>query len=81
MSIAKFPTLGQTVPIYNYLIDIIEEFVEKKDGDESQNYEDIINASNQAKEKLQQYYPTSDGLVYVIAISMYYIKLYLFAYK
>ena len=66
MSGENYPTLGQTVPVYNYLIDIIEEFIEKK------AYSiDIINAANKAKDKLQKYYPTSDGLVYVITTSMY----------
>lgn len=67
MSIAQYPTLGQSVPVYNYLIDIIEDFLDKRVDSESQN---IINAANNAKKKLQQYYPTSDGLVYVIATSM-----------
>lgn len=67
MSNAQFPTLGQSVPIYNYLIDMIEDFLEKEANSTSQ---DIINAVNNAKDKLQKYYPSSDGLVYVIATSM-----------
>lgn len=66
MSNAQFPTLGQSVPVYNYLIDMIEDFEEKVDS----TSEDIINAINNAKNKLQKYYPSSDGLVYVIATSM-----------
>ncbi|EXX70016.1 hypothetical protein RirG_091230 [Rhizophagus irregularis DAOM 197198w] len=62
ISSEKSPTLGQTVPIYNYLIDNIEDFLE-----EATRSDDIINAANNAKNKLQQYYPSSDGLVYVIA--------------
>nr|CAG8651165.1 13850_t:CDS:2 [Entrophospora candida] len=49
ISNAHYPTLGQSVPIYNYLIDLIEDFLEK------------------AKDKLQKFYPTSDGLVYIVA--------------
>jgi len=67
MSNAQFPTLGQSVPVYNYLIDMIEDFLEEKVNSTS---EDIINAVNNAKNKLQKYYPSSDGLVYVIATSM-----------
>ena len=67
MSTSQYPTLGQSVPIYNYLIDIIDDFLEKPWSN------DIIQAANKAKEKLQQYYPTSDGLVYVIETSMYYL--------
>ena len=66
MSNAQFPTLGQSVPVYNYLIDMIEDFEEKVNS----TSEDIINAVNNAKNKLQKYYPSSDGLVYVIATSM-----------
>jgi hypothetical protein len=63
MSYEQFPTLGQTVPIYNYLIDKIEDFLNECNT----NSNDVINAANSAKEKLQEYYPSSDGLVYVIA--------------
>ena len=58
-------TLNQTILIYNYLIDIIEDFI---DTAQSNN---IIKAANNAKTKLKQYYPSSDRLVYVISISMY----------
>jgi hypothetical protein len=66
MSFAQFPTLGQSVPIYNYLIDKIEDFVD----DKNTKSHDVIYAANKAKDKLQQYYPSSDGLVYIIATSM-----------
>ena len=65
MSNSNYPTLSQTIPIYNYLIDIIEEFLE------SEHLINIIEAANFAKNKLQEYYPSSDGLVYVISTSMY----------
>ena len=65
MSTTSKPTLNQTVPIYNYLIDIIEDFI---DAAQSNN---IIEAANNAKTKLKQYYPSSDRLVYVISTSMY----------
>ena len=67
MSFAQFPTLGQTVPVYNYLIDTIEDFLDEKTNTK---LDDIINAANNAKNKLQQYYPSSDGLVYIIATGM-----------
>jgi len=66
MSEGHHPTLNYTVPIYNYLIDIIEDFIEER----IPSY-NIITAANNAKSKLLQYYPTSDGLVYIISISMY----------
>jgi len=66
MSSEKLLTLGQTVPVYNYLIDNIEDFLDEIHT----KSEDVINAANSAKNKLQQYYPSSDGLVYVISTSM-----------
>jgi hypothetical protein len=65
MSKTAYPTLGSSVPVYNYLIDNIEDFL-----DEEQRLNDIVIAANRAKDKIQKYYPTSDGLVYVIATSM-----------
>ncbi|GES85086.1 zinc finger BED domain-containing protein DAYSLEEPER-like [Rhizophagus clarus] len=65
MSSENSPTLGQTVPIYNYLIDNIEDFLEETNTKSN----DVINAANDAKSKLQQYYLSSDRLVYVIATS------------
>ncbi|CAB4416041.1 unnamed protein product [Rhizophagus irregularis] len=62
MSEANHPTLCQTIPIYNYLLDIIEDFIDKKKPSE-----DVVIAANNAKEKLLRYYPTSDGLVYIIS--------------
>jgi hypothetical protein len=67
MSFAQFPTLGQTVPVYNYLIDTIEDFLDEKTNTKS---DDVINAANNSKNKLQQYYPSSDRLVYIIATNM-----------
>jgi hypothetical protein len=66
MSISKFPTLGQTVPIYNFLFDNIEEYQKNKNLPV-----DINDAISNALQKLDDYYPTSDGLVYIIATSMF----------
>jgi hypothetical protein len=77
MSEANHPTLCQTIPIYNYLIDIIEDFIDQKNPSE-----DVVVAANSAKDKLLQYYPTSDGLVYIISTSMYIyeFKFFFFTY-
>lgn len=66
ISKSSYPLLGETVPIYNYLIDMLEDFID----DENYN-KDVIDAALKAKDKLQQYYPSSDGLAYVISTSMY----------
>ena len=88
MSGSYHPTLSMTIPVYNYLIDVIEKFINGEDeSDEeesssntinnrkenSQNTlnEDVISAANNAKAKLLKYYPSSDGCVYIISISMY----------
>lgn len=73
MSTSKFPTLGQTVPVYNYLFDNIEEF--QQNNELSTDINDAINLSIQ---KLDDYYPTSDGLVYIVATSMISIYIFLF---
>jgi len=48
-------------------MDKIEDFI---DEEADTKPEDVINAANNAKDKLQKYYATSDGLVYVISTSM-----------
>ncbi|CAG8814679.1 14228_t:CDS:2, partial [Dentiscutata erythropus] len=59
MSIAKLPTLSQTVPAYDYLFETIKEFQIKN------NLSSGINeATNFALQKLEDYYSTSDGLKY-----------------
>jgi hypothetical protein len=65
MSSAKFPTLNQTIPVYNYLFENITEF------QKSNNLSPIVNeATNCALQKLEEYYLTADGLVYIIATSI-----------
>jgi len=66
MSEGHHPTLNYIIPVYNYLIDVIEDFIDNKNPSEN-----VVLAANNAKNKLLQYYPTSDGLVYIISISMY----------
>ncbi|CAG8852402.1 43355_t:CDS:2, partial [Gigaspora margarita] len=59
---SSYPTLSYTIPIYNYLIDLIEKFLK-----EESYSSDIINAIDKAKLKLQKYYPTTNGLAYITA--------------
>ncbi|CAG8714920.1 27397_t:CDS:2, partial [Dentiscutata erythropus] len=56
ISASTYPTLSYTIPIYNYLLDLIEKFLK-----EDSYSNDIINAINKAKLKLQKYYPTTNG--------------------
>jgi hypothetical protein len=53
------------------LIDLIEDFLELE------HPEDISSAAEKAKDKLQKFYPTSDGLVYIVATSMH-INIYIY---
>jgi hypothetical protein len=71
MSIAKYPTIGMAVPTYSYLLDIIDEFLE--DNNKSDK---IKHATKRAKDKLQVYYPTADGLVYVIGTSIVLLSIF-----
>ena len=65
MSTAKLPTLGQTIPVYDYLFETITEFQKKNNLSSG-----IDKATNFALRKLEDYYSTSDGLVYIIATSI-----------
>lgn len=56
------------IPTYSYLLDIIEDFI----NDFSKSF-NIKNAAIKAKRKLEEYYPTTDGLVYIIGTSIIYI--------
>ena len=49
------------VPTYSYLLDILEDF-----NDNPSKSSILKEAANKAKTKLQEYYPTADGLVYII---------------
>ena len=71
MSIAKYPTIGMAVPTYSYLLDIIDEFL--KDNNKSDK---IKHVTKWAKDKLQVYYPTADGLVYVIGTSIVLLSIF-----
>jgi len=61
MSAEKHPTISMAVPTYSYLIDIIEDFL-----DDSSKSANLKNAARIAKRKLEEYYPTTGGLVYTI---------------
>ena len=86
MSESHHPTLSMIIPVYNYLIDVIEKFINGDKSDEEsstltinnrkENHQttlnkDIVLAAENAKAKLLKYYPTSDGRVFIISMSMY----------
>lgn len=64
MSTAKYPSLGTAVPLYDWLMDKIEDFQSKTRGKE------MKSALGAAMEKLKSYYARSDdSWMYPIATS------------
>ena len=86
MSESHHPTLSMTIPVYNYLIDVIEKFIDGDKSDEESSTstinnrkkscqitlnKDIVLAADNARAKLLKYYLTSDRRVFIISLSMY----------
>jgi hypothetical protein len=59
---SKHPTLTGTIPVYNALIDVCEDFVDERTGIEM-----LRKAVDAAREKLRSYYAKADAAVYPIA--------------
>jgi hypothetical protein len=57
-----YPTLAFTIPAYNYLLDKIEDIIDNEDI-----RDEIKNAATVAKNKIEEYYPTTGGHIYIIA--------------
>ena len=63
MSSAKYPMISTAVPLYNYLIDELEEYCDSHDSSD-----DIVIAAKAGIEKLEQYYAkTDDTTIYTVA--------------
>ncbi|RGB33474.1 hypothetical protein C1646_611985, partial [Rhizophagus diaphanus] len=58
----KFPTIENSIPIYNWIMDKIEDFQKNQDIKEA-----IKIAANSAMQKLKKYYKHTDALVYTIS--------------
>ena len=58
-----FPTLTNSLPIYNWLMDEIKDFQEDRSVK-------IRSAAGVAMEKLKKYYQKTDVTVYVITLGM-----------
>ena len=67
----KFPTLENSVPVYNWLIDEIEKFQEIRTIKK-----EVKEAALQAMAKLKKYYSNTDALLYTVATSMLLFCLY-----
>ena len=49
MSESHHPTLSMTIPVYNYLIDVIEKFIDGDKSDEESSTSTINNRKNPVK--------------------------------
>lgn len=67
-----YPTLAFTIPAYNYILDKIEDVI-----DNENTRIEIKNAANAAKSKIQEYYPTTGGHIYIIATGQLNYKNYI----
>ena len=61
----KYSTLSFSVPVYNYLLDKIEDELENNEN------KTIKKVCKLAEKKIKSYYPTTDGDVYIIATSKF----------
>lgn len=62
----KFPTIENSIPVYNWLMDKIEDFQKERDMNEI-----IKEAADYAMEKLKKYYKYTDALVYTVSTSKF----------
>ena len=68
-----YPILAYSIPVYNFLLNKIEEEKENTDSLE------IKEAAEVVEKKVKEYYPCTDGCVYVISTSkLDYILIYKF---
>jgi hypothetical protein len=67
MSQSKSPTVGYVFPIYNYLLDKIDQFMKNS---QALDYEELIPAIETCENVLKTYYAkTDDNNLYAIAAS------------
>ncbi|CAB5208334.1 unnamed protein product [Rhizophagus irregularis] len=80
----QYPTLSYTIPMYNFLLDKLEdEYDKRKESDKEEDEEDddddsdddnesendeILCALKQSIEKIKKYYTFTSGLIYTAAI-------------
>ena len=61
ISLAKYPTLAASVPVFNYMMDHIENF-----QDSEKYYPDVKNAAGLAMEKIKEYYWRTKEFIYTV---------------
>lgn len=71
ISHGRYPTIENSIPIFNWIMDKIEDF------DKEANIDEIVKkAACNAMEKLKKYYQYTDGIIYTISTSMLQIFYY-----
>lgn len=65
----QYPTLSCSIPVYNFLIDKLEdEYDRRKAEDEEDEEDDVVRlAINKSLEKAKKYYAYTSGLMYTVA--------------
>jgi hypothetical protein len=62
VSYAEYPTLSYVIPVYNYLWNVVEDYIDDQNSDS-----DIKAAARKALDKLRTYYRrTGDSSAYTI---------------
>jgi hemoglobin-like flavoprotein len=64
ISASRYPTLAAAVPVYNWLMNNIEDFRNTKERSN-----DVKEAAQKAFDKLSEYYSKTDSSVYTIMTS------------
>jgi hypothetical protein len=75
ISHGRYPTIENSIPVFNWLMDKIEEFNKIRNIDEV-----IKRAGLIAMEKLKKYYQYTDGTAYTVSTGILRILLYLIFY-
>lgn len=72
ISHGRYPTIENSIPIFNWLMDKIEDF------DKETNIDEVVKkvASN-ALEKLKKYYRYTDGIIYTVSTSIFHIFIFI----
>ncbi|CAB5175595.1 unnamed protein product [Rhizophagus irregularis] len=65
----QYPTLSCSVPVYNYLLDKLEDEYDKRESEKGEENE-VVVALNKSIEKLKQYYASTGALIYTVATVM-----------
>jgi hypothetical protein len=73
MSTASSPTLSSTSQVYQVLFDHLANSLEKMKKSNADNDEKVwfTRTIKSGQEKLQKYYPSADGLAYIISTGMF----------